>query len=139
MYGRIYEDPESKEYLERGTIGQQAAQLRSQLRSGISMLRNHDSRFKDQPSHDTEDRICAACSEPGSIESIHHVLLHCPAYARHRAVLRAKIAHVPGLGAEGTPPILTDEDGIVAFLREDFLGVAKEAASAADAFLHNAT
>ena len=32
---------------------------------------------------------------------------------------------------------MTDEDGIVALLREDFLGGAKEAASAADAFLHN--
>ena len=99
------------------------------------MLRHHDSRFRDQPSHDTEDRICAACCEPGSIESVQLVLLHCPEYERHRAALRAKVAHLPG--AQGNPHILTDEDGIVAFfLREDFLGGAKEAASAADAFLH---
>ena len=70
----------------------------------------------------------------GSIESVHHVLLHCLAYARHRAALRATSAHLPG--AEGTPHTLTDEDGIVAFLREDFLEGAKEAASAADGFLH---
>ena len=31
-----------------------------QLRSGTSMLRHHDSRFRDQPSYDTEDRVCAA-------------------------------------------------------------------------------
>ena len=82
----------------------------------------------------SDERLCAACSDPGSIESVHHVLLHCPAYARHRAALRLKIAHLPG--AEGTPPMLPDEDGIVAFLREDFLGGATEAASAADAVLH---
>jgi hypothetical protein len=47
--------------------------------------------------------------------------------------LGAKIAHLPE--DEGTPPISTDEDGVIALLREDFLGGAKEAASAADAFL----
>ena len=63
------------------------------------------------------------------------MLLHCPEYARHRAALCARIAHLSG--AEWTPPILTDEDAIVAFLRADFLRGAKKAASAADAFLHD--
>ena len=62
-------------------------------------------------------------------------MCYCTGHMRHRAALCAKIAHLPE--ADGTPPILTDEDGIVALLREDFLGGAKEAASAADAFLHN--
>ena len=39
----IYEGPGFKEYLQRDTRGQQAAQLRFQLRSGTSMLRHHDS------------------------------------------------------------------------------------------------
>ena len=61
LYQRIYEGPGFREYLQRSTEGQQAAQIRFQLRSGTSMLRQHDSRFRDQPSHDTEDRICPAC------------------------------------------------------------------------------
>ena len=59
-----------------------------------------------------------------------HLLFACSTLK----ALCEKSAHLQG--AEGTPPILTDEDGIVAFLREDFLGGTKEAASAADAFLH---
>ena len=103
------------------------------------MLRHHDSRFRDQPtrpasSYDTEDRIRAACCALNSIESVHHVLLHCPACARSRASLRAEIACLSA--AQGSPPILTDEEGIVAFLRDDFMGGPEEAASAMDAFLH---
>ena len=98
------------------------------------MLRHHDSRFRDQPSYDTEDRICAACGEPDSIKSVHHVFMHCPAYSQSRASLRAEIARLPA--AQGSPPVLTDEEGVIAFLREDFMGGAEEAASAVDAFLH---
>ena len=94
----------------------------------------HDSRFRDQPSYDTEDRICAACSALDSIESVHQVLLHCPAYARSRASLRAEIARLPA--AQGSPPILTDEEGVIALLRDDFMGGPEEAASAVDAILH---
>ena len=62
------------------------------------------------------------------------MLLHCPAYARSRASLRAEIAWLPA--AQGSPPVLTDEEGVIAFLRDDFMGGAEEAASAVDAFLH---
>ena len=123
LYERIYEGPGFREYLQRNTKGQQAAQFRFQLRSGTSTLRHHDSRFRDQPSYDTEDRICAACGEPDSIESVHHVLLHCPAYAQSRASLRAEIARLPA--AHGSPPLLTDEEGVIAFLRDDFMGAQK--------------
>ena len=98
---------DSKGYLQRDTRGQQAAQLRFQLRSGTSMLRHHDSLLRDQPSYDMEDRLCAACCEPartGSMESLQHVLLHCPEYEHHRAALRAKVACLPG--AQGNPHIL---------------------------------
>ena len=76
------------------------------------MLRHHDSCFRDQPSHDTEHRIRAACIEPDCIQSVQYALLHCWAYSRRRAAFRAKIAHLPE--ADGTPPILTDDDGLVA-------------------------
>ena len=97
------------------------------------MLRQHDSRFRDQPDHDREDRICPSCEEPDSIESIQHVLLHCPVYERRRAVLRTAVACLPA--AHGAPPVLRDDDGLVAFLRDDFMGGAEAAAIAADAFL----
>jgi len=73
LYQRIYEGPEFREYLQRSTEGQhalQAAQMRFQLRLGTSMLRQHDSRFKDQPSHDRESCVFPAWEEPDSIESI---------------------------------------------------------------------
>ena len=59
MCQRIYEGPGCREYLQRSlsTAGQQGALLRFQLCSGTSMLRQNDSHFCDQPSHDTEDRI----------------------------------------------------------------------------------
>ena len=63
------------------------------------MLRQHDSRFKDQPSHDTEDCICPACKQPNSIESTQHVLLHCHVHERRGRTLRAAVAdlqqHMP--------------------------------------------
>ena len=61
LFQRIYEGPGFREYLQRSTVSQQGTLLRFQLRSCTSMLRQHDSRFRDQPSHDTEDRICPAC------------------------------------------------------------------------------
>ena len=66
----------------------------------------------DQPSHDTEDRICPACKETDSIESIHHVLLHCPAYEHRRAALRTAIACLPA--AQASPSVLLDDEGVVA-------------------------
>ena len=110
LYQRIYEGPGFKEYLQRSlsTAGQQGALLRFQLRSGTSMLRQHDSRFRDQPSHDTEDRICPACGEPDSVESVHHALLHCPAYEHHRAALRTKVARLPA--AQASPRVLSDNN-----------------------------
>ena len=135
LYQRIHEGPGFREYLQRSlsTAGQQGALLRFQLRSGTSMLRQHDSRFRDQPSHDTEDRICPTCGEPDSIESVHHVLLHCPAYEHHRAALRTKVARLPA--AQASPPVLSDEEGVIAFLRDDCMGGAEEATSAAHTFL----
>ena len=135
LYQRIYEGPGFKEYLQRSlsTAGQQGALLRFQLRSGTSMSRQHDSRLRDQPSHDTEDRICPTCGEPDSIESVHHVLLYCSACERHRAALRTKVARLPA--AQASPPVLSDEEGVIAFLRDDFMGGAREATSAALAFL----
>ena len=88
LHQRVYEGPRLKHYLQRSIQGQQAAQVRFQLRSGTSMLRQHDSHFRDQPSHDTKDRICPACGEPDSVESLQHVLLHCPIYECQRATLR---------------------------------------------------
>ena len=98
------------------------------------MLRQHDSRLRDQASHDTEDRICPVCEEPDSIESIQHVLLHCPAYEHRRAALRAAVASLPAAAA--SPPVLFDDEGIIALLRDDFMGGAEEAAIAVDTFLH---
>ena len=98
------------------------------------MLRQHDSRFRDQPNHDREDRVCPACEEPDSIESIQHVLLHCPAYEHHRAALRSVVASLPG--AQDSTPVLADDEGLIALLRDDFMGGAEEAVLAADAFLY---
>ncbi len=97
------------------------------------MLRQHDSRIRDQPSHDREDRICPACEEPDSIESIQHVLLHCSAYEHRRAALRTAVAFLPA--AQASTPVLSDGEGIVALLRDDFMGAAEEAI-AVDTFLH---
>ncbi len=134
LYHCVYEGPGFREYLQRSTHGQQAARIRFQLRSGTSMLRQHDSRLRDQASHDTEDRICPVCEEPDSIESIQHVLLHCPAYEHRRAALRAAVASLPAAAA--SPPVLFDDEGIIALLRDDFMGGAEEAAIAVDTFLH---
>ena len=106
-----------------------------QLRSGTSMLRQHDRRFRDQPSHDTEDRICPACGEPDSVESPNHVLLHCPIYECRRATLRSAITSLPL--SHASPPVLVDDEEVVALLRDDFMGGAQEAASAVDSFLHD--
>ena len=56
LYQRMYEGPGFKEYLQRSAQRQQTAQIRIHLRCGTSMLRQHDSRFRDQPNHDGEDR-----------------------------------------------------------------------------------
>ena len=97
------------------------------------MLRQHDSRFRDQPSHDRQDRICLACEQPDSIESVQHVL-HCPVHERRRAALRAALAALPA--AQAFPAALIGDEGVFAFLRDDFMGGAQEALIAADTFLH---
>ena len=135
LYQRIYEGPGFREFLQRSTQGQKTAQIRFQLRSGTSMLRQHDSRFRDQPSHDRVDRICPACEEPDSLEPIQHVLLHCPAYEHRRAALRTAVACLPA--AHATNLVLVDDEGIIALLRDDFMGGAEEAAIAADISLHD--
>ena len=136
LYHRVYEGPGFRAYLQRstGSHARQAALMRFQLRSGTSMLRQHDSRFRDQPSHDRQDRICPACEQPDSIESVQHVLLHCPVHERRRAALRAALAALPT--AQAFPAALTDDEGVIAFLRDDFMGGAEAALKAADTFLH---
>jgi len=66
------------------------------------MLRQHDSRFRDQPNHDRMDRICPACEESDSIESRQHVVLHCPAYEHRRVALRTAVASL--LAARSSSP-----------------------------------
>ena len=99
------------------------------------MLRHHDVRFKDQPGYDVEDRISAACQQRGSVESVFHVLLQCPEYAARKAALRAHVVALPA--ARGMPLALSDEDSVVALLRDNFLGGSPEAARAVDAFLRD--
>ena len=113
LYQRVYEGPGYRQYLQRSTQGQRAAQIRFQLRSGTSMLRQHDSRFRDQASHDTVDRLCPVCKEPNSIESIQHVLLHCPAEEHHRVGLRTAVARRPA--ARTSPSVLLDDEGVCAY------------------------
>ena len=139
LYPRVYEGRGFRAYLQRstGSHARQAALMRFQLRSGTSMLRQHDSRFRDQPSHDRQDRICPACEQPDSIESVQHVLVHCPVHERRRAALRAALAALPT--AQAFPTALIDDEGVVAFLRDDFLGAAQAALIAADTFLHAVT
>ena len=98
------------------------------------MLRQHDSRFRDQPSDDRQDRVCPACEQLDSIESIQHVILHCPVHERRRAALRMALAALPA--AQAFPAALTHDEGVVAFLRDDFMGGAQAALVAADTFLH---
>ena len=136
LYRRVYEGPGFRAYLQRSTGSHacQAALIRFQLCSGTSMLRQHDSRFRDQPSDDRQDRVCPACEQQDSIESIQHVLLHCPVHERRRAALRTALAALPA--AQAFPAALTDDEGVVAFLRDDFMGGAQAALVAADTFLH---
>ena len=89
--------------------------------------------MRDQPSHDKADHICPACKRPDSIESVQHVLLHCPVHERRRAALRTALAALP---AQAFPTALTDDEGVVAFLRDEFMGGAHAALTAAYTFLH---
>ena len=97
------------------------------------MLRQYNIRFSAQPGHDREDRICPACEEPDGIEYIQHVLLHRPAYEHRREDLHTAIACLPV--AQASPPVLLDDEGVIALLRDDFMGGAEEAATAVDTFL----
>ena len=51
----------------------------------------------------------------------------------HRVALRRAVASLPG--AQDIAPVLTDDEGMIALLRDDFIGGAEEAATAADTFL----
>ena len=135
LYNRVYESPGTKEYLLRHVDGHHATQIKFQLWSRTSMLRHHDVRFRDQPGYDVEDRICAACQQHGSVESVFHVLLHCMESAARGAALRAQLVALPV--AQVMPPALSDEDGVVALLRDYFMGGSPEAARAVDAFLRD--
>ena len=67
--------------------------------------------MRDLPSHDKADHICQARKQPDSIESVQHVLLHCPVHERRRAALRATLAASP---AQAFPTALTDDEGVFA-------------------------
>ena len=75
LYHRLYGRSGFRHYLQQSTQGQQAAQIRFQLRSGTSTPCQHDSQFRDKPSHDRMDRICSASEELESGESTQHVTL----------------------------------------------------------------
>ena len=98
------------------------------------MLQQHDSKLRDQPSHDRQDRICLAFRHLYSLESIHYKSLHCLAHEWRRAALRALLAALPA--AHAFPSVPLDDEGVVAFWRDDFMGGAKAALIAAEAFLH---
>ena len=131
LYQRIYEGQEFRQYFQRSTYGRQ---IRFQLGSSTPILRQHDCRFRDQPSHDRTERICPACEEPDSIDSIQRVMLHCPAYEHCRIGLRT--ACLPA--AQASPRVLIDDDGMgfITLLRDGLMGGAEEAAIAVDTFLH---
>jgi len=78
LYDRVYESAGLKEYVLRYADGHKAAQIRYHLRTGTTIPKHHGSLFKDQPDEDREDRTCLACGHHNSIESVDHVLLHCP-------------------------------------------------------------
>ena len=64
----------------------------------------------------------------------HRVCTSCVASLPYRATLRSVVASLPG--AHIRIPVLSDEEGLIALLRDDFMGGAEEAVEAADAFLH---
>ena len=59
---------------------------------------------------------------------------HCPAYEHRRAALRTAGACLPA--AQASPLVLLDDEGVVALLRDDFMGGTGEAAIVVDVFLH---
>ena len=136
LYRCVYGGPELRTYLQRstGSHAGQAALIRFQLRSGTSLLRQRHSKFKDQPSHNWQDRICLACKQPDNIESVQHIFLHCPIHERRKAALRTALAALPA--AQAFPAALIDDEGVVAFLRDDFMDGAQAALIAAHTFLH---
>ena len=100
LYKRIHEDSGFRVYLQRDTRGQQAAQLRLQLRSGTSILRHHDSRIGTSPAM-TQRTASAQFAERRTAQSLYTmcccIALHmCGAghpcacrlliYQQHRAV-----------------------------------------------------
>ena len=63
--------------------------------------------IRDQPCYDTEGCTYAACREPDSMESVHHVLLHCHGMHTMRSPdrsLRPEIAQSPA--AKSSPTVL---------------------------------
>ena len=139
LYRRVCEGHGFRAYLQRSTSSHacKPALIRFQLHSRTSMLRQHDSRFRDQPSHDRQDCIRPACEQADRIESVQHVLLHCSAHERRRAALRAALAALPA--AQAFPAALTNDEGVVAFSPDNFMGGAQAPIMAADTFLHAVT
>ena len=90
------------------------------------------------PAMTQRDRICAACGESDSIECCTPCAIALPRICAEQGILARGDCSVAGSFSSGSPrpPVLTDEEGLIAFLRDDFMGGAEEAASAVDAFLH---
>ncbi|KZP08749.1 hypothetical protein FIBSPDRAFT_678058, partial [Athelia psychrophila] len=78
----------------------------AQLRMGHAPLNKHLHRLKcaDSP-------ICGACEMEE--ETVMHYLLMCPAYERHRALLRTKF----GIDAKSIQFLLTDRKALKYLLR----------------------
>ena len=137
LYRRVYEGPASGHICSAAQAVMHARQL-CYGSSCAQALPCYDSTTADSgTSLAMTGRIAyaqPACEEPDGIESVQHVLLHCPVYQRRRAILRAALAALPA--AQAFPAALTDDEGVAAFLRDDFMAGALAALIAADSFLH---
>ena len=74
----------------------------------------------------------ASCSLPLA-RSVPLQYYYCVSAQIRPAGIRSCCTHLPA--AQGSPTILTDEEGVIAFLQDDFMGGA-ETASAVETFLH---
>ncbi|KAG2043248.1 hypothetical protein BDR03DRAFT_851411, partial [Suillus americanus] len=78
----------------------------TQLRTGHIPLNKHLHKIARAPSP-----ICPACEEKE--KPVHHFLLSCPAYARHRAIMKAEL----GTCAQRLSGLLNDGKSIKAVLK----------------------
>ena len=119
LYRRVYEGPSFKAYLQHrpGSYARRAALLRFRLRSGTSMLRHHDRKcnrkFKYQPSHDTQGRICPACEQPGQhrVRTARITALPC---TRERGTCRLTTGTIATGSSTDFPTALVDDEAVVA-------------------------